>query len=100
MVAEKLQLNTKTHLLKGDKWKGFKNFSTYCSDLSFESYINESGYPQYKNPHMKIIEYARNKKTTIEDAAVELRFTLHRRYMVNRTNLCRFTNIQRTHRYV
>ena len=25
--SRELQLNTSTHLLKGDKWKGFKNFS-------------------------------------------------------------------------
>jgi len=65
-------LNPTTHLLKNEKWKGFKNFSSICSDLSFESYINESGYPQYKNSHMKIIEYARNKKLSLADAAVEL----------------------------
>ena len=65
-------LNPTTHLLKNEKWKGFKNFSNICADLSFESYVNESGYPQYKNSHMKIIEYARNKKLSLADAAVEL----------------------------
>ena len=70
--SRELQLNTSSHLLKGEKWKGFKNFSNICADLSFESYINESGYPQYKNSHMKIIEYARNKKLSLADAAVEL----------------------------
>ena len=52
--SRELQLNTSSYLLKGEKWKGFKNFSSYCSDLSFESYVNESGYPQYKNNHMNI----------------------------------------------
>jgi superfamily I DNA/RNA helicase len=70
--CRELQLNTSSYLLKGEKWKGFKNFSSVCADLSFESYINESGYPQYKNSHMKIIEYARNKKISLGDAAVEL----------------------------
>jgi len=70
--SRELQLNTSSYLLKGEKWKGFKNFSNICADLSFESYINESGYPQYKNSHMKIIEYARNKKLSLADAAVEL----------------------------
>ena len=28
--SRELQLSTSTHLLKGDKWKGFKNFSRYC----------------------------------------------------------------------
>ena len=54
--SRELKLNTSSYLLKGEKWKGFKNFSSLCADLSFESYINESGYPQYKNNHMKIIE--------------------------------------------
>jgi len=70
--SRELQLSTSTHLLKGDKWKGFKNFSNICADLSFESYINESGYPQYKNSHMKIIEYARNKKISLEESALQL----------------------------
>ena len=70
--SRELQLNTSTHLLKGDKWKGFKNFSNICADLSFESYINESGYPQYKNSHMKIIEYAKNKKLPLDEAALQL----------------------------
>ena len=70
--SRELELKTSTHLLKNEKWKGFKNYSRYCADLSFESYINESGYPQYKNSHMKIIEYARNKKMSLSDAAVEL----------------------------
>ncbi len=70
--SRELQLNTSTHLLKGDKWKGFKNFSNICADLSFESYINESGYPQYKNSHMKIIEYAKNKRIALDEAALQL----------------------------
>ena len=70
--SRELQLNTSTHLLKGDKWKGFKNFSNICADLSFESYINESGYPQYKNSHMKIIEYAKNKRIPLDEAALQL----------------------------
>jgi len=70
--SQSLGINPKQQLLKNDKWKGFKNFSTYCSDLSFETYINDSGHPQYKNSHMKIIEFARNKKLSLQDAAIEL----------------------------
>jgi superfamily I DNA/RNA helicase len=29
--SRELQLNTSTYLLKGERWKGFKNFSNYCS---------------------------------------------------------------------
>jgi len=70
--SQELGINTGTQLLKGDKWKSFKNFSSLCADLSFESYINESGYPQYKNSHMKIIEYARNKRIPLDEAAIQL----------------------------
>ena len=70
--SQELGINTSTQLLKGDKWKSFKNFSSLCADLSFESYINESGYPQYKNSHMKIIEYARNKRIPLDEAAIQL----------------------------
>jgi superfamily I DNA/RNA helicase len=70
--ARTLNLDTGKYLLKDSKWNGFKNFSRICRDLTFESYINESGYPQYKNSHMKIIEYARSKKMEIYDAAIDL----------------------------
>jgi len=72
MGRKECDLNTKTSLLKGNKWKGFKNFSRICSDLSFESAIDHNGYVQYVNPHMKVMEYARNKKISLEEAAVQL----------------------------
>jgi len=70
--TRQLNIDTNTQLLKDSKWKAFKNFSQICRDMSFESYINDSGISQYKNNHMKIIEYARAKKISIVDAAVEL----------------------------
>ena len=72
MGTQECGINTKTQLLKGDKWKSFKNFSCPCSNLSFESRINVNGYIEHVNPHMKIIEYARNKQISLERAAVEL----------------------------
>ena len=72
MGSQECNINTKTQLLKGDKWKSFKNFSSLCADLSFESRINVNGYVEHVNPHMKIIEYARNRKISLADAAVEL----------------------------
>ena len=72
MGSQECNINTKTQLLKGDKWKSFKNFSSLCADLSFESRINVNGYVEHVNPHMKIIEYARNRKIILADAAVEL----------------------------
>ena len=72
MGTQECGINTKTQLIKGEKWKGFKNFSPYCRDLSFESRINVNGYVEHTNPHMRIIEFARNKKISILEAAVEL----------------------------
>jgi hypothetical protein len=40
--------------------------------MSFESFISDSGVPQYKNQHMKIIEYARAKNISIDEAAIQL----------------------------
>ena len=72
MGTQECGINTKTQLLKGDKWKSFKNFSRICADLSFESRININGYVEHTNPHMRIIELSRNKKITLEEAAMEL----------------------------
>ena len=70
--TRELNIDTSTRLLKDKKWNAFKNFSQICKDMSFESYINDSGIPQYKNNHMKIIEYSKAKKISIIDAAIEL----------------------------
>ena len=72
MGKDECKLDTKVGLLKGDKWKGFKNYSRICADLSFESRLNINGYTEYVNSHMRIIEFARNRKITLEQAAVEL----------------------------
>ena len=65
-------INTKTQLLTGDKWKSFKNFSQICANLNFEQRLTVTGHVEHQNPHMRIIELARNKKTKIEEAALEL----------------------------
>jgi len=39
--------------------------------MSFESRININGHVEHQNPHMRIIELARNKKLSIEEAAIE-----------------------------
>jgi DNA helicase-2/ATP-dependent DNA helicase PcrA len=70
--ARELKINTKEKLLQGSKWNSFKNFSVVCKNMSFETYLGDSGIPQYEDNHMKIINYARSKKLTILDAAVEL----------------------------
>ena len=71
MGTRECGINTKTQLLNGDKWRNFKNFSPYCKDMSFESRININGHVEHQNPHMRIIELARNKKLSIEEAAIE-----------------------------
>jgi hypothetical protein len=73
MGTRECGVNTKTQLLKGDKWKTFKNFSPYTRDLNFESRISITGHAEYVNPHMRIIELSRNKKISIQNAAIELR---------------------------
>jgi superfamily I DNA/RNA helicase len=70
--TRQLNIDTNIQLLKNEKWNAFKNFSQICKDMSFESFTNESGMSQYKDDHMKIIEYSKAKKLSIVDAAIEL----------------------------
>ena len=71
--TRQLNIDTNIQLLKDEKWNAFKNFSQICRDMSFESdEMNEFGFSQYKNDHMKVIEYSRAKKISIIDAAIEL----------------------------
>jgi len=70
--TRQLNIDTNTQLLKDEKWNSFKNFSQICKDMSFESFISDSGVPQYKNQHMKIIEYSRAKNISIDEAAIQL----------------------------
>jgi len=71
--TRELQMNTSEQLLQGTNWNGFKNFSQICKDLEFETIVNQSGIPEYKNNYMKIIDYAKSKKiANLEDAALEL----------------------------
>jgi superfamily I DNA/RNA helicase len=71
--TKQLNIDTNTQLLKDEKWNAFKNFSQICKDLSFSSDFDPyTETTTYKNDHMKIIEYARCKKISIMDAAIEL----------------------------
>jgi len=70
--TRQLSIDTNTKLLKGKKWRGFKNYSQICKNLEFDSEVNETGYTVHKNRHMKIIELARNKKIGLREAAVVL----------------------------
>ena len=70
--TRQLSIDTNTKLLKGKKWRGFKNYSQICKNLEFDSEVNETGYTVHKNRHMKIIELARNKKIGLREAAIVL----------------------------
>jgi len=72
MGTKELNINTNTQLLKNKKWIGFQNYSRICKGMSFESYIDEAGIPRYKNPHMRIIEFARSKLVSLLEAAIQL----------------------------
>ena len=43
MGTKELGINTKEKLLKGKKWKQFKNVYPIYSDINFDTFINESG---------------------------------------------------------
>jgi hypothetical protein len=88
--ARELRINTKEKLLQGSKWNSFKNFSVVCKNMSFETYLGDSGIPQYEDNHMKIINYARSKKLTILDAAVELDLHQYVDIWLTGTNRSRF----------
>ena len=71
--TRQLNIDTNTQLLKDEKWNAFKNFSQICIDLSFDSFFDPyTETINYKNDHMKIIEYSRARKISIRDAATEL----------------------------
>jgi len=72
MGTRELGINTSEKLLKGSKWKAFKNFSKICSDISFEAGEYENGMPAYQGREMKIIEYARSKKIRLLESAIQL----------------------------
>jgi superfamily I DNA/RNA helicase len=73
MGKKELAMDTTNKLLEGDKWKLFKNYSQICLNMNFNSEPDsETGYMVYENNHMKVIEYARNKKIDLSQAAIEL----------------------------
>ena len=77
MGTRALDIDTSTQLLNGKNWNGFKNFSVVCKDMSFENHETESGYRNYKNQYMKIIEYARAKQIDVLESATELELDIH-----------------------
>lgn len=82
---EILGIDTNTQLLKDKKWSAFKNYCTTAADLSFETTKLANGAHQYVNPHMKIIDYARNSKIGLGEAAYKL--DINHSVDINVTNL-------------
>ncbi len=73
MGKKEVGIDTTNKLLEGDKWKMFKNYSQICLNMSFDSKPDsETGYMVHENTHMKVIEYSRNKKISLSEAAIEL----------------------------
>ena len=69
------KINTKKQLLNGkQKWKMFRNYPGHepYQHMSFETTVDASGNPLYENDHMRIIAYARAKKISIQEAALQL----------------------------
>ena len=60
-------LETKTHLLDGKNWEGFKNYDTFAGTLNFNTYAKEDGSMVYGNDYYKLISLARCRKISLEN---------------------------------
>jgi superfamily I DNA/RNA helicase len=59
-------LETKTQLLKGDRWNAFKNYDTWVGTLNFETYyIGDQVF--HRNEYMKLIDLARARKISLSN---------------------------------
>ena len=71
MGTKMLNIDTNAQLLKDKNWNAFKNKYGHI-DMHFETIERENGFHEYKNQYMKIIEYSRSTKTSLQDAAIKL----------------------------
>ena len=71
MGTKMLNIDTNAQLLKDKNWNAFKNKYGH-TDMHFETIERENGFHEYKNQYMKIIEYSRSTKTSLQDAAIKL----------------------------
>jgi len=71
MGTKLLNIDTTTQLLKDENWNPFKNKYGH-TDMHFETIQKENGYHEYKNQYMKIIEYSRCTKLSLQDSAIKL----------------------------
>ena len=72
MGMRESNIDANTQLLTGKKWNRFKQEYLEWQNISFETIVDAAGNPRYQNTHLQIIQYARSKLISIEDAAVEL----------------------------
>ena len=72
MGMRESNIDANTQLLTGKKWNRFKQTYLEWQNISFETIVDAAGNPRYQNTHLQIIQYARSKLISIEDAAVEL----------------------------
>ena len=65
---------TNKQLLTGKNWRRFKNYPNHeqWQNMSFETKVDSTGAPIYEDIHMRIITYAKAKKISIQEAAIQL----------------------------
>ena len=71
MGTKMLNIDTSSQLLKDNNWNAFKNKYGHTG-MSFETVEKENGFHEYKNQYMKIIEYSRCTKLSLQDSAIQL----------------------------
>ena len=72
MGTRESNIDANTQLLTGKKWNRFKQEYREWINTSFETIVDAAGNPKYQDVHLQIIQYARSKLVSIEDAAVQL----------------------------
>ena len=74
MGTKELGINTKEKLLKGKKWKQFKNVYPIYSTVNFDTFVNENGTEIHQDKNLQVINYARAKRISLEEACIQLNY--------------------------
>lgn len=74
MGTREVGINTSEQLLKGKKWNLFKNYSSICRNMNFDSYVDAHGNTVYQDKNLQVINYARAKLISLEEACIELNY--------------------------
>ena len=74
MGTKELGINTKEKLLKGKKWKQFKNVYPIYSTVNFDTFVNENGTEIHQDKNLQVINYARAKRISLEEACIQLKY--------------------------